>query len=82
MRLPFLHALRKKFGYLVARRAARAARECVLSEHPKPKLQKKKRLFQPQRLLGTRRHAERSGLVPGAEKTRLVGKDRSPIPID
>ena len=45
MRLPFLHALRKKFGYLVARRAARAARECVLSEHPKPKLQKKSAFF-------------------------------------
>ena len=80
MRLPFLHALARS---LVTCRAAHGASGAsVLSEHPKPKLQKKKRLFQPQRLLGTRRHAERSGLVPGAEKTRLVGKDRSPIPID
>ena len=31
MRLPFLHALRKKFGYLVARRAARERRESVCS---------------------------------------------------
>jgi hypothetical protein len=75
MRLPFLHALRKKFGYL-SRGARRAARECALST-AETKLQKKKGLFQEQ---SARDASPRGAIRPGSggRKTRLVAQDKSP----
>ena len=67
MRLPFLHALRKKFGYLVARRAARAARECVLSLNIRNRSCKKKSPFSAAET--ARDASPRGAIEPGSERS-------------